>query len=274
MPTSNISQPRLSLTWTAHYHGPNPLAEASLVVAELTADSLPDVGKLDLASANLWEQSCMHKETVGVHTNRRTDDALLALADRASQWALAALNEVRGDVLHAGAIRVGDVVRLWVGFHHPKVSRVALAADLNAPRSSNMVRSRYLRPIAMDDVLVRHLATQSLALEDVPARGQRVTLRSNANLSTGGMCNEATAACHPQVRAMAEQLAKTAGLAAVGINYLTTDISRAPSETGGAFIEMNTTNGLDFCIAAGCSPSTIAQKILGGSLAKRDGRCL
>ena len=448
-------------------------------MAELTMDSLFDAGQLDLASANLWEQSGMHKETVGVHTKRRTDDALLALADRASQWALAALNEVRGDVLHAGAMRVGDVVRLWVGFHHPKVSRAALelavralvkringpgdkpeigtelsriwqacrvhhpdfqarilrlgaremdvpylpflpgnrywqfgwgekarvfmesssnsdgalgwqwqknkvtskelmmvmgfptpahvlvkgeqdlpaavscigfpcvikpldrgggkgvtadirsdaaartafkfalqytqgpviveshipghdhrlmvvdgqliaairrepsfvvgdgqrsltalVAELNAPRSSNMVRSLYLRPIAMDDVLVRHLATQSLALDDVPARGQRVTLRSNANLSTGGMCTDVTAACHPQVRAMAEQLAKTAGLATVGIDYLTTDISRAPSETGGAFIEMNTTPGLDVCIAAGCSPSTIAQKILGESVSR------
>lgn len=469
----------LSLKWTARYHGPNPLADSSLVVAELTADSLSDVAQLEHASATLWGQSGMHQETVEEHANKRTDDGLLAVGEMASQWALAALNEVRGDVRHAGAVRDGEVVRLWVGFHHPKVSRAALelavralvqringpgdpqelgaelsqlwkacrvhhpdfqarilrlaaremdvpylpflpgnrywqfgwgakalvfmetssnadgtlgsqwqknkatskelmkamgfpvpahvlvsraqdlptavarigfpcavkpldsgggqgvtadiksvadaqtafqfasqytkgpvlveshipgydhrltvidgqlisairrepsfvvgdgqrslsvlVAHLNAPRSSNIVRSRYLRPVAMDDVLVRHLATQALTLEHVPVIGQRVTLRSNANLSTGGMCTDLTAVCHPQVRAMAEQLAKTTGLRALGIDYLTTDISGAPSLTGGAFIEMNASPGLDVCVASGWSETAIGRKVLGESVSR------
>lgn len=138
-----------------------------------------------------------------------------------------------------------------------------LLAKLNLPRSSNMVRSRYLRPIPIDDVLHRHLATQSLRLADVPAPGRRVTLRSNANLSTGGMCTDVTDSCHPQVRAMAELLARTAGLATAGIDYLTSDISRPPAATGGAFIEMNTTPGLDACVAAGWSEASIARLVLG-----------
>ena len=140
-----------------------------------------------------------------------------------------------------------------------------LLAELNAPRSGNMVRSRYLRPIPADDVLIRHLAEQSLTLSDVPAAGQRVTLRSNANLSTGGMCTDVTAQCHPDLRAMAEQLAQTCGLYCAGIDYLTTDITRSPHETGGAFIELNTTPGLDACIAAGWSQSSIASLVLGRS---------
>ena len=469
----------LSLKWTARYHGPNPLAESSLVVAELTADSLSDVAQLEHASATLWGQSGMHQETVEEHANKRTDDGLLAVGEMASQWALAALNEVRGDVQNAGAVRDGEVVRLWVGFHHPKVSRAALelavralvqringpgdsqelgaelselwkacrvhhpdfqarilrlaaremdvpylpflpgnrywqfgwgakalvfmetssnadgtlgsqwqknkatskelmkamgfpvpahvlvsraqdlpaalarigfpcvvkpldsgggqgvtadiksvadaqtafqfasqyakgpvlveshipgydhrltvidgqlisairrepsyvvgdgqrslsllVSHLNAPRSSNIVRSRYLRPVAMDDVLVRHLATQSLTLDDVPAKGQRVTLRSNANLSTGGMCTDLTAVCHPQVRAMAEQLAKTTGLRALGIDYLTTDISGAPALTGGAFIEMNASPGLAVCVASGWSEIDIGKMVLGESVSR------
>jgi cyanophycin synthetase len=138
-----------------------------------------------------------------------------------------------------------------------------LVAELNAQRSSNMVRSRYLRPIALDDVLARHLSTQRLALTDVPVTGQRVSLRSNANLSTGGMCTDVTARCHPQIRSMAELLAKTSGISTIGIDYLTTDITQAPAETGGAFIEMNTTPGLDACVAAGWSEAAIARLVLG-----------
>lgn len=136
-------------------------------------------------------------------------------------------------------------------------------AELNATRSTNMIRSRYRRPIALDDVLDTHLRTQGLSLEAVPKAGQRVSVRSNANLSTGGMCTDVTATCHPQVRAMAEQLARSSGLATIGIDYLTTDLSRPPGESGGAFIEMNTTPGLDACIAAGWPEARIARLVLG-----------
>lgn len=144
----------------------------------------------------------------------------------------------------------------------------ALLAQLNAVRSRNMVHSRYLRPIPSDAVLQRHLATQSLTLDDVPVAGRRVTLRSNANLSTGGVCTDVTAVCHPQVRAMAQQLAKTAGMGAAGVDYLTTDITRAPAQTGGTFIEMNLTPGLDVCVAAGWSEASIAGLVLGPSVGR------
>jgi cyanophycin synthetase len=149
-----------------------------------------------------------------------------------------------------------------------KKSVATLIAELNANRSTNMVSSRYLRIIAKDDVLERHLATQSLTLLDVLANGQRVTLRSNANLSTGGLCTDVTADCHPQVRAMAVLLAKNVGLATIGIDYLTTDITQSPAKTGGAFIEMNTTPGLDACVAAGWSEASIARCVLGEAVGR------
>ncbi len=144
----------------------------------------------------------------------------------------------------------------------------ALVHELNAPRSSNMVRSCYLRPIEMDEVLDQHLGKQSLTLNDVPVNGRRVTLRSNANLSTGGICTDVTAICHPQVRAMALLLAQTSGLSTIGIDYLTTDIAGVPVEAGGAFIEMNTTPALDVCVAAGWSEPSIARLVLGESVGR------
>lgn len=143
-----------------------------------------------------------------------------------------------------------------------------LLAELNALRSGNMVKSRYLRKISIDDVLIKHLEEQALTISDTPSAGQCVTLRSNANLSTGGICTDVTAQCHPQLQDMTVQLARTFGLYCVGIDYMTTDIERSPQETGGAFIEINTAPGLDACIAAGWPQERIAQLVLGSRLGR------
>ena len=143
-----------------------------------------------------------------------------------------------------------------------------LIAERNSVRSANLVRSRYLYPIKIDAVLREHLESQGVSLDDVLPAGQRVTLRSNANRSTGGLCTDVTPAVHPQVRAMAEQLAKIAGLFAVGVDYLTTDISRPPAEVGGAIIEFNATPGLSACVAGGFDEIELAKRILGDGLGR------
>lgn len=477
--TLQVRPLNIRLKWVAEYHGPNLFADSAVIVGDLIAETLHDNDRAKKAISDLWACSGIGQTSVDVTCDGHTGDVLLTLAGAASLWALAALNELRGYLLDAGAIRKGDVVRVWVGFHQPDVSRAvlqlalsalmqliagrldrgvfknrlnrlwqacrkyhpdyqarilmvaarsvdvpflpflpdssywqfgwgvkarvlmesssnsdgslgwqwqrnkatakalmsslglptplytqirrneslvlaveavgfpcvvkpldggggkgvtanirslaeaetayqlayrlkrgsvmveahvpgddyrlmvidgrfvaairrepsfvvgdghqtiaSLVAELNVTRSSNMVRSRYLRPIEIDDVLERHLASQTLKSSDILSAGQRVTLRSNANLSTGGLCTDVSAACHAQVRAMAEQLAKTSGLSTVGIDYLTTDISCAPAETGGAFIEMNTTPSMDVCIAAGWSEESIGSMVLGTSVGR------
>jgi len=143
-----------------------------------------------------------------------------------------------------------------------KSTIVQLLKEINHNRSSNMVKSHYLRPIAADEILEQHLAQQNVNVETVLESGRRITLRSNANLSTGGMCIDVTARVHPHVRQMAETVAQTMGLATVGIDYITTDIERS-CEEGGALIEANTTPGLDAMIAAGQDPVIVASAVLG-----------
>lgn len=138
-----------------------------------------------------------------------------------------------------------------------------LLAKLNANRLPNMVKSHYLRPVQIDAVLERQLVHQSVALDTVLAVGMRITLRSNANLSTGGVCIDVTEFIHPQIRAMAETLAQTVGLATTGLDYITRDISRPWTEVGGAFIEINATPGLDALVAAGRDPVWVGSQVLG-----------
>ncbi|QSR36662.1 hypothetical protein CFI10_17085 [Marinobacterium iners] len=138
-----------------------------------------------------------------------------------------------------------------------------LVDELNRTRSANLVKSRYLRPIMKDHYLVAHLAAQGMTLDTCLPAGQRLSLRSNANLSTGGSCDDYTDQVHPQLKAMAEQVAQTFGIATAGLDYITTDISAPPAMGVGAFIEINTTPGLDACVAAGWSESRIGHMVLG-----------
>jgi len=139
----------------------------------------------------------------------------------------------------------------------------ALVAALNADRCENLVRSRYLKPVPLDAVLDAHLQKQGVTLDMVLAQGQRISLRSNANRSTGGVACDVTPVVHPAIRMMAEQLALTSGLAVVGIDYLAPDISAAPQPGLGAFIEINATPGLSVCVAAGCSEAALGAEVLG-----------
>lgn len=470
----------LRFQWTAEYYGPNLLAQGPAVVAELSIEApeaLPTIDQLVQASRELWAQSGMdpsfHRES-GIRT-ADPQDVLLIMGEVAAGWARAALNEVRGCVLYAGSRRVGERVELWIGFHHPPLSRAALQlalqtlvlllngrggqfalkvelerlwgacrrhhpdfqarilmvaaqerdipyltflsesrywqfgwgeksrvffetasnADgalgwlwqrnkvtskdlmramglptplhvlvsqeeelpaavklvgfpcvvkpldggggkgvtanindtaalqhafrharqlshtqlmveqhlsgidyrlmvvggkliaaiqreasyvigdgastvgellnqLNADRfDNNLVKSRYLKPIPHDEVLTQHLRTQAVSLEDVLPLGRRVTLRSNANRSTGGIAKDVTDRLHPQIRAMAEQFALATGLDAAGLDYLTSDITKPSYEVGGAFIEINATPGLAVFVAAGWTETEIGRLLLG-----------
>ena len=137
-----------------------------------------------------------------------------------------------------------------------------LLERLNGTRSKNLVASAYLYPIALDSVLVEHLAAQGLAPDDVPALGRRVTLRSNANRSTGGVCFNVPDV-HPEIRSMAETLAATFGLATAGIDYIASDIARPAAAAGGAFIEINTTPDMAVPVAGGMDEAEIGSLVLG-----------
>lgn len=138
-----------------------------------------------------------------------------------------------------------------------------LVDGLNATRSADLLGSRYLRPISFDAVVSAHLADQGWRLDDILPSGVRVSLRSNANLSTGGVSSDVTAQVHASIREMAEQIAASAGFGAAGLDYITTDISKSPWESGGVFIEMNSTPGLDAAMAAGWTPEAIGNLVLG-----------
>lgn len=137
-----------------------------------------------------------------------------------------------------------------------------LIDSLNQQRSMDVVKSRYLRPVQADDILLRHLTGQGVSPNSVPLAGQRITLRSNANISTGGIATDVTDALHHHTGRMAEMIAETMGLVTAGVDFITHDISKSFVEAG-AFIEINSNPGLGMVIASGGDPLEIGKQILG-----------
>lgn len=144
-----------------------------------------------------------------------------------------------------------------------------LVAEENVGRDGrSLVRSGYLRPIKLDASAVLHLAGMGLDPEDILAEGREIRVRSNSNLSTGGDCVDVTDQVHPDLRVLAETIARTMNLTMLGADFLTTDIERSPAAAAGQFIEFNITPALDVMIVAGWSEERAGDLALGQHTAR------
>jgi len=138
-----------------------------------------------------------------------------------------------------------------------------IGRDIRSP-----VRSGYLWPIVLDASACLHLAGHHLMPQTVLAKNQRITVRSNSNLSTGGNCTDVSDSVHPFIQRMAETLASTLNLNMMGADYQTSDISQSPYSTVGGFIEINTTPGFSALMAAGWSAKRAGALALDGDLGR------
>jgi cyanophycin synthetase len=124
-----------------------------------------------------------------------------------------------------------------------------LIAGVNADPRRGDGHSRELTRIRLDASLAAHLAGQGLDRHSVPASGQVVMLRRNANLSTGGTSRDVTDQVHGDVADMCRRAAAVVGLDVCGIDMRLADIS-APLPAGGhdggqgAVLEVNACPGL------------------------------
>jgi cyanophycin synthetase len=122
----------------------------------------------------------------------------------------------------------------------------ALVERTNADPRRGVGHDRALTKITLDETVLSYLNDQDLTSASVPAAGQIVKLRHNANLSTGGTSKDVTDEVHPAVARMCARAAATIGLDICGIDLRLRDISQPPgrlSETGG-IIEVNASPGL------------------------------
>jgi len=101
-----------------------------------------------------------------------------------------------------------------------------------------------LTKIRFDDIALASLAKQGYVADSVPPKGQRVILRNNANLSTGGAATDVTDDVHPQVAARAIAAADMVGLDICGVDLVCDSILKPIEEVGGGIVEVNAAPGL------------------------------
>jgi len=101
-----------------------------------------------------------------------------------------------------------------------------------------------LTKIRFDDIALASLAKQGYDADSVPPKGQRVTLRNNANLSTGGSATDVTDDVHPEVAARAIAAAHMVGLDICGVDLVCDSVHRPIEEQHGGIVEVNAAPGL------------------------------
>lgn len=83
-----------------------------------------------------------------------------------------------------------------------------------------------------------HLETMGMSFMTVPQKGERVTLRQNSNVSTGGEAIDCTDIVHPSYREIALKAAKAVGAVFCGVDILTEDVTRCADESIYAVTEL------------------------------------
>ncbi|MCE1185698.1 MAG: cyanophycin synthetase [Rhodocyclales bacterium] len=101
-----------------------------------------------------------------------------------------------------------------------------------------------LTKIRFDDIALATLEKQGLNAESVPPKGQRVILRNNANLSTGGTATDVTDDVHPEVAARAIAAAKNIGLDICGVDVVCESVLEPLEDQHGGIVEVNAAPGL------------------------------
>ncbi len=115
---------------------------------------------------------------------------------------------------------------------------------VNADPRRGEGHSTSLTKIRFDDIAVTRLKAQGLEPESVPAKGQRVILRNNANLSTGGTATDVTDDVHPEVAARAVEASQMVGMHICGVDVVCESVLKPLEEQNGGIVEVNAAPGL------------------------------
>lgn len=113
--------------------------------------------------------------------------------------------------------------------------------------------------LRLEDPRIRaKLARQRLTLESIPARGQRIFLLDNANLSAGGDAVDVTDAMHAELREFAVKLTRDMGLRLCGVDLMIDgDIGKPPKKYW--VLEINSAPGLDHYVKTGKAQQKIVE---------------
>ncbi len=137
-----------------------------------------------------------------------------------------------------------------------------LVAEVNKDPRRGEGHGTSLTKSRIDAIAEARLAAQNLTPDSVPAKGVRVVMRNNANLSTGGTATDVTDSVHPEVAARAVEAAQTVGLDICGVDVVCETVIKPLEEQNGGIVEVNAAPGLRMHL----SPSFGKGRDVGGAV--------
>lgn len=189
--------------------------------------------------------------TVNVETKNHLEAAYRAALEAGTQVIIERYipgNDYRflvvGDQLIAAARRdppfiMGDGIRT--------VS--ALVDEINRDPRRGVGHANTLTKIKLDEIAFTCLQLQNLLPTSIPAKGQRVLLRNNANLSTGGTATDVTDEVHPELAARVVAAAQMVGIDICGVDVICQSVLKPLEEQNGGIVEVNAAPGLRMHLA-------------------------
>ncbi len=118
-----------------------------------------------------------------------------------------------------------------------------LVAHTNADPRRGIGHEKVLTRLDLDAQAEAMLLRRGLTPESIPAEGERIYLRSTANLSTGGTATDVTDIIHPDNTEMAVRAIRAIGLDVGGVDFISADITESYKSHGGAICEVNAAPG-------------------------------
>jgi cyanophycin synthetase len=119
-----------------------------------------------------------------------------------------------------------------------------LVEQINADPLRGEGHGSSLTRIRLDEIALATMAAQNYDADSTPEKGVLVTLRNNANLSTGGTATDVTDHVHPDLAATAVAAAQMVGLDVCGIDLVSENVYEPLDKQGGCIVEVNAAPGL------------------------------
>ncbi len=118
-----------------------------------------------------------------------------------------------------------------------------LIDETNNDPNRGIGHEKNLTRITIDNMTERILAGKDLSLETVLPAGEKLYIKSTANLSSGGTAVNVTENVHPLVKLMAERIARIIGLDVIGIDIVAPTLQEPLQKNIGGVVEVNAAPG-------------------------------
>lgn len=118
-----------------------------------------------------------------------------------------------------------------------------LINDINEDPRRGEGHEKELTKIKIDEILIKYLEQKKYSLNTIVSSGQKLKLKGNANLSTGGFAIDCTDSICEENIEICKRAASAIGLDICGIDLICEDISKSLNQ-GGAVIEVNAAPGI------------------------------